>query len=236
MSGTSGTSGVSITGPTGPTGAAGSGGSSTIYNNTSRYQAYNSTQEAWIVSSATVNTGLSWTRSLTTLTITHNSHGRSNGDLVIIRNANADNFSGIISNASANTFDVTTANSGTSSGSSAAYSAGFTLSSVTSGGATIVAPSGCDVQLLGIYFYTGTRTSNAGFSLTLPTSAVNGSGNYSGTTNSFFPIIRGQDMTANPGTVLSLTMNQNTTTNYNVYALGGLGSNTNAAGLRFSFS
>ena len=110
------------------------------------------------------------------------------------------------------------------------------MTSVTSGGGTIVAPSGGDVQLLGVYFYTNTRTANAGFALTLPLSATNGSGNYSGVSSSFFPIIRGQDMTANPGTALSLTMNQNTTTNYNVYTLGGLGSNTNASGLRFSFS
>jgi hypothetical protein len=190
----------------------------------------------WIVSSSTVNSGLSWSRSTTTLTITHNSHGRSNGELVIVRNANQDNFSGIVSNSTLNTFDVTTTNTGSFSGSSAAYSLGFTLTSVTSGGGTIVAPSGGDVQLLGVFFYTNTRTANAGFALTLPLSATNGSGNYSGVSSSFFPIIRGQDMTANPGTALSLTMNQNTTTNYNVYTLGGLGSNTNAAGLRFSFS
>ena len=79
-------------------------------------------------------------------------------------------------------------------------------------------------------------SSNASFVLTLPLSSTNGSGTYAGVSSAFFPIIRGQDMTASPGTLLSTAMNQNTTTNYNIYTIGGLGSNTNAAGLRFFFS
>jgi hypothetical protein len=140
-----------------------------------------------MVSSSTVNSGLSWTRSSTTLTITHTSHGRSNGDRVIVRNANADNFSGIISNVSANTFDVTTTNTGSTSGSAAAYSLGFTSTSITSTSSTITAPSGGDVQLISFLV---NDTLAGTYTLTVPTSSTNGAGANNNIYDAYPPLVR----------------------------------------------
>jgi collagen type VII alpha len=231
VSGSAGTSGVSITGPTGPTGAA--GGTSTIYNPISRYQAYTngSDIELWIVSSSTVNTGISWTRSATTLTITHNSHGRSNGELVIIRNANADNFSGLISNATTNNFDVTTVNSGASSGSAAAYSLGFYQSAATSSALTIIAPANADCQLLAVLYATGARSGTT-LTVTVPQSATNGSGLNTTGSNAFFPLF--QCRTISTGAIQGASVTLNTSSNFNVYNFIALNS-TNSNLLRMDF-
>jgi len=123
----------------------------------------------------------------TTLTITRTSHGHSNGDLVIVRNANADNFSGIISNVTANTFDVTTANTGAASGAAAAYSLGFTSTSASATASTVTAPSGGDVQLLSMLI---SESMTGDYALTLPTSSKNGAGENTSIYNSYPPVIR----------------------------------------------
>jgi hypothetical protein len=227
-------------GATGSSGAAGTsgtsssgGGSSTVYNNVSRYLAYNSgAANIYIVSSATVNTGLSWSISGTTVTITHNNHGRSNGEAVIIRNVNIDNEYCIISNVSTNTFDITvSSSSGASSGSAAAYSLGFTVSSVSAAGATIVAPSGGDVQLMSYYHATGVR-SGLTYALTTPISLTNGAGANSADTNAYFPILRVHGIAS--GSIISTAaMTLNTGTSFNVFNLDALG--MNAVGIRLQF-
>jgi hypothetical protein len=245
-SGESGTSGVGSPGSSGSAGSSGAagvagtsgtssagGGTSTVYNNVSRYLAYNSgSANIYMVSSATVNTGLSWSRSGSTVTITHNNHGRSNGEAVIIRNVNIDNEYCIISNASTNTFDITvSSSSGASSGSAAAYSLGFTVSSVTAAGATIVAPSGGDVQLMSYYHATGSRSGTT-YALTTPISATNGGGANSAANNAYFPIIRVQDVVS--GTIVGASMTLATASNYHVFNLGSLGaSNSNAIRMVF---
>ena len=217
--GTSGTSGVSVTGPTGPTGAAGSGGSSTVYNTVSRYRTYLSgNAQIWMESSSTVYTGLSWTRSSTTLTITHNSHGRSNGDMVIVRNANADNFNGTITYIDPNSFSVTTANSGAFSGSAAAYSLGFTSTSVTSTGSTITAPSGGDVQLMSMLI---SDSMSGTYTLTTPQSSVNGAGQNDSIYNSYAPVWRVYN--AGGATTTGATMTLTSTPNVFVWASTGTG-------------
>jgi hypothetical protein len=243
-SGSSGTAGADGgTGTSGTAGAAGTsgtsssgGGTSTVYNNVSRYLAYNSgSANIYIVSSATVNTGLSWSISGTTVTITHNNHGRSNGEAVIIRNVNIDNEYCIISNVSTNTFDITvSSSSGASSGSAAAYSLGFTVSSVSAAGATIVAPSGGDVQLMSYYHATGAR-SGVTYALTTPISAINGGGDNSALNNSYFPIIRVQDLDpSGGGTIVGASMTLNTGANYHIFNLASL-SLSNPNGIRMVF-
>lgn len=56
-------------------------------------------------------TGCSVTRSTTTATLTRTSHGRSNGDKVLIQGFSLEEFNGIftVANAAANTFDYTIA-------------------------------------------------------------------------------------------------------------------------------
>ena len=231
-SGSSGTSGVSITGPTGATGADGSGGSSTLYNTVSRYQAYvNSDIELYIVSSATVNTGLSWTRSATTLTITHTNHGRANGDLVIVRNANADNFTGTITLIDTNSFSLTTANSGAASGSSAAYSLGFTASTATASALTIAAPGAGDSQLLSLLYATGARTGTT-LTITVPQSATNGSGANTTGQNAFFPIFAVR--TISTGAIQGAGVTLATVSNFNVYNFTVMNS-TNSNLVRLDF-
>ena len=231
--GTSGTSGVSITGPTGPTGAAGSGGTSTLYNSVARYQAYASGSAAvWLTSSSTMNSGLSWTRSSTTVTITRNNHGHSNGDAIIIRNVNVDNEWCTISNVATNTFDITvSSSSGAASGSSAAYMLTFTITSASASGSTLVAPSGGDVVLISAYFASGSRSGTT-YAFTTPTSALNGAGANTSVSNAYFPILRAQDLVA--GTVANITMTVATASNFNVFTFGGLSASNNT-GIRASF-
>ena len=239
--GTSGTSGVGTSGTSGEagtsgtSGAGGGGGTSTQYNTVSRYQPYDSGggKELWIVSSATVNTGLSWSRTTTTLTITHTAHGLTTGDRVIVRNANEDNFSGTITVVDVNTFTVTTANTGGSSGTEAAYSLGFDVSGTpTDTALTITAPSTGDAQLLGILYATGARTS-ATLAITVPASTTNGAGANSSVTNQFFPIIRAQLVTT--GAITNASMTLNTSSNFNVFTLGGLSTSFNTL-VRMTFS
>jgi hypothetical protein len=225
----SGDTTVTITG-------GGGGGTATQYNTVSRYQAYTngSDREAWFVSSATVNTGLSWSRSTTTLTITHTSHGLNTGEAVVVRNANADNFYAIVTVSGPNTFTVTTVDSGGSSGTAAAYSKAFTVSGTPSDTALVIAaPSTGDVQLLGILYATGSRTATT-LSITVPASATNGAGADNTVLNQFFPIIRVQLATTGAITGTA-SMTLNTSTNFNVFNLTSLSASINSL-VRLTFS
>ena len=127
--------------------------------------------------------------------------------MIIVRNANADNFNGTITVIDANSFSITTVNSGSSSGSSAAYSLGFTSTSVTANGSTIVAPSAGDVQLMSMLIsdsMTGTYT------LTTPQSSLNGAGQNDTIYNSYAPVWRlytSGGATINAGLTLTNTPN-----------------------------
>ena len=212
--------------------SGGGGGTATIYNTVSRYQAFLSGDiEVFLVSSATVNTGLTWSRSGTTLTITDTSHGRSNGDMVIVRNANADNFNGTITVVDVNTFTLTTTNTGGTSGTEAAYSLGFTVGTPTAAALTIAAPSGGDVQLLSVLFATGARSGTT-LAITVPQSATNGAGANTTGQNSFFPVIRVQ--TISTGAVQLAAMTLNTSSNFNVFNLTSMNA-TNSNLVRLDF-
>ena len=229
INGTSGTGGAGTSGSSGTSGAtgtsgtsgAGGGGTSTLYNSVSRYQAYLSGDiEVYLVSSATVNTGLTWSRSGTTLTITHTGHGRSNGDMVIVRNANQDNFNGTITVVDPDNFTLTTTNTGGTSGTAAAYSLGFTVGTPTASALTITAPTGGDVQLLSVLFATGARGGSTTLAVTVPQSATNGAGANTTGQNSFYPIVRVQ--TISTGAVQGATLTLNTSAPFNVFNFGSM--------------
>jgi len=153
--------------------------------------------------------------------------------MVIVRNANADNFNGAITVVDSNTFTVTTVGSGGTSGTEAAYSLGFNVNGTpTDTALTITAPSTGDSQLLGIMYATGARTAST-LSVTVPASATNGAGADSSVTNQFFPIIRAQ--LTNTGAISNASMTLNTSTNFNVFNLGGLSTSFNTL-VRMSFS
>jgi hypothetical protein len=250
--GTSGTSGATgSSGTSGATGAVGSsgtsgtsaagGGSSILYNNVSRYFVTGSGAfgtadgpNMFAVSSATVYTGLSWTRSTTSLTIADTTATFSVGDCVVIRNANADNFYTTVTSVSAGvSFTVTTANSGGTSGSAAAYSAAIRTTAFTTGAenVTIACPSGADVQILGLLIQTGAKPNSNPVSITMPQSLTNGAGADNAFGNQYFPIFRVQAAT---GGVTAATLSISTVSNFNVFSIGGLGSNAQLIRVNFS--
>jgi len=182
-------------GPQGPQGPAGSSGSSAIYNTVSRYQAISTTgQEVNVTSSATVFTGLSWTLSGSTLTITDPNHTQTVGNMVIVRNTNVDYQFGLVTAVNGNQFSIASTATGPTSGSAGAYSMGLTFAygqatgSITSG--TLSAPAGFDIQLLSlrIHLAASTRAATNTFNLTVPAGFVNGAGGDSGTGDVNIPV------------------------------------------------
>jgi hypothetical protein len=239
--GSSGTSGATGTAGTSGT-SAGGGGSSISYNNVSRYFVTGSGNfgtgdgpNMFAVSSATVYTGLSWTRSTTSLTIATTTATFSVGDCVVIRNANADNFYTTVTSVSAGvSFTVTTADSGGTSGAEAAYSAAIRTTAFTAGAAnvTITCPSGADVQILGLLIQTGDRANNGAVAITMPQSLTNGAGTDNAFGNQYFPVFRVQ---SNSGTVTAATMTVATASNFNIFTLAGM-SSTPSQLLRLTFA
>jgi hypothetical protein len=163
-------------------GGGGSSGPSTIYGTTHRYQT-NPTAGfgATMVSSSSMKTGLSWTRSGVNLTITDPGHGRSVGERAIVRNANASYIPNLITAVTTDTFTVTTTDTGDLSGTAAAYGMGFTYSLVGAVGAItaciVSAPANWDVVLLSIRVHLAAN-SRAGttFQITVPKGFINGAG------------------------------------------------------------
>lgn len=166
----------------GPAGSGGGGGSSTVFSTTARYQAITTTGlGVTIVSSASVKTGISWTRTGTSMTFTDNGHGRSVNERAILRNTSTTAFDSLITAVTTNTFTVTCADSGATSGTAGAYSMGFTYAynaasgSITAG--TVSAPVGWDCVLLSIRIHLAPNTRSATtFNLTVPKGNVNGAG------------------------------------------------------------
>jgi hypothetical protein len=145
--GITGVTGAGVTGATGPTGAAGAGSSMFI----ERYQVQATSGEEFYLHSYDVNqkSALTWSRSTTTLTVTSASHGLTTGDRIILRNTNVAAAQSLtVTVSDGNTFTVTVANTGTSSGAEGVYSRGYNMSRVSST-VTLYAPTGEGVTLLG---------------------------------------------------------------------------------------
>jgi hypothetical protein len=172
--------GAGVTGLQGNTGVGSGGGlSGPLYAEIYSYQALNNgTQEAWIKSSGTMITGLSWTRSSTTCTITHSGHGLSDGDYVICRNINQDYIYSIVSGVTGSTFDVTVLGSGSSSGSSGAYAGAYGIASAAATGCTINPPNASslvgDIQIISMNFTTGSRSSGGTVTISIPITIKDG--------------------------------------------------------------
>lgn len=183
---------ANLTGPQGP--AGGGGGSSDIFNPVSRYQMITTAGQAVsVVTSATVRTGLAWTRSGTDLTITHTNHGRSVGERVIARNTNMDYQVALVTAVTTNTFTFTTTNTGAASGSAGAYSLGLNFAyngaagSISTG--TISAPVGGDVQLQSIRIHLASNTRlGTTFTLIVPKGNLNGAGGDTNMDDIYIPI------------------------------------------------
>jgi hypothetical protein len=163
--------------------------------------------------------------------MTHIAHGRSTGNMIIVRNANADNFNGTITVVDANTFTVATVNSGSTEGKEAAYSLGFTVGTPTASALTITAPASADCQLLSVLYATGARTGTT-LTITVPQSATNGSGANIAGQNAFFPLFAVR--TISTGAIQGAGVTLNTTSNFNVYNFTVMNS-TNSNLVRLDF-
>ena len=209
-------------------------GDITIFNNNIRYEAYNSTQVVEILSSGTVFTGIDWSRSSTTITITSPSHGLTNGDYVVVRNmGDTDYVYGAISGVTTNTFQITNAvGSGAVSGTTGAYIPAAGATGVSTSGATITAPSAGNIQIQSIKVITGTTLASS-FDLTMPTSINNGAGANSSLLNMNPPIIAAHRLDTG-GYNGNARITVNTSTNFNVFTVNNITALRNNL-IRFTF-
>lgn len=216
-----------LQGSTGETGIAGSVVDQPFYNTVSRYYALNTAgEEVWMVSSSTVFVGLTWTRSSTTLTVYNPAHGHIAGNRVIIRNTNMDYQVGLIVTASTDSFTFTTTDTGGTSGSSGAYSLGFTYSHVGSPktGGTLVAPSGAhaDCQLISLRIRTGGRSGST-YVLTVPEDAVNGAGANTSLGDCYIPDFNIRADTDSLSAIAATMIVNDAAAGYEVFTFGALG-------------
>ena len=171
--------------------------------------------------------GLSWSRSGTTITITSTAHGLSNGDYVIVRNmGDTDYIYGAISSVSTDSFQITNAiSSGDTSGTSGAYIPAADATSVTDDGATIGSPTVGDIQIISIKVYFGEFKSGNTFDLTMPTSVTNGAGG--NTSNAIMnpPIVGVWNLSTgafNASGLVSVWGGTGSAGSYNVFQVGGI--------------
>ncbi len=209
-------------------------GDITIFNNNVRYEAYNSTQVVEILSSGTVFSGIDWSRSSTTITITSPSHGLTNGDYVVVRNmGDTDYVYGAISGVTTNTFQITNAvGSGAVSGTTGAYIPAAGVTGASTSAATITAPSAGNIQIQSIKIVTGTKTSST-FALTMPASINNGAGANSSLLNMNPPIVAAHRLDTG-GYNGNARITLNTASNFNVFNVNNLTNLRNNL-IRFTF-
>jgi len=210
----------------GLTGVSGGGGG-TIYNSTVRYVAYNSTQLVEILSTGTMYSGLSWSRSGATITITSTAHGLSNGDYVVVRNmGDTDYVYGVISSVTTDSFQITNAvSSGDTSGTAGAYIPAADATSVTDDAATIGSPTVGDIQIISIKVHFGTAKSGNTFDLTMPTSLTNGAGGNTSNATMNPPIVGVWNLSTgafNASGLVSIWGGTGSAGSYNIFQVGGL--------------
>lgn len=161
------------------------------YSGINRYQVVTTVgEEVWLTSSSTVYSYLSWTRIGTNLTLTRFNHGLVVGNMVIVRYANVDQVSGPITARTADTFTITTTNTGDAQGSTAVYNAGFsfahTANPKTGGILSLPAGSNADIQLLSMRMRTGLRAGTT-YDLVLPISTFSTFGRNTSLADTYLP-------------------------------------------------
>jgi hypothetical protein len=225
-SGYSGYSGVGQSGVSGYSGTPGGFGISVVPNTVSRYQVFsNIGEEVWVVSSSAMYVSLDWSRTLTSLTINRTLHGHTAGNAVIIRNTNVAYQVAIITSIAANSFDVTTTDTGATSGTDGYYSLGFTFTHVGAPktGGILQAPTGdfADCQLLTLRIRTGNRLSSS-YTLVVPASAINGAGANTSLSDCFIPdySVRSD---SNALSAVGATIETNIVGSYSTFKFGSLG-------------
>lgn len=219
-----------IQGVVGATGLSGSVSNVTLYNNLSRYAMVSTSgEEVWAVSSSTVFVGLSWSRFETLLTIYTTSHGHALGNCVIVRDTNVDYQVGLVTAMDANSFTIITSDTGGASGTSGAYSLGFTYYHVgePSTGGVLQAPSGihADCQLISLRIRTGVRSGTT-YTLTVPESAVNGSGANSSLGDCYVPDFNIRMDSDSLSAIAATMVVNNGLSGYGFFTFGALGTDS----------
>ena len=213
---------------TAPT-AGGGGGGADVYNNTARYAMIDTVgQSVWCVSTSTVYAGKTWTRSGTSLTLNHTAHGHSVGERVIVRNTNVNYQVALITAVTTDTWTITCADTGVTSGSLGAYMMGFkyahnsqTAGAITSG--TLTAPANADVQLISLRINLGANQRSATtYEFTLPNSAFNGGGENTTLDNIYTPLIAVRQLTTGLLTAVGATLTTYVNSNLSSYKIGSL--------------
>ena len=222
-----------IIGTQGITGASG-GGVNPEISNTIRYIAspVASTREFQIMSTGDVFKGLDYTRVGSTVTITSSAHGLTNGDFIVVRGGVDSYLYVTVSNVSTNEFDYTSSTSGAATGADAAYIPAAKVTSFTGTTATVSSPSAGNIQILSMTVTRGTEFT-ADFTLTMPSSIGNGAGANTSITNQNPPIISCWNI-SNGSPLTSPSVTCNTSSNFNVFTLGGLATAVNNL-IRFQF-
>lgn len=223
-------------------GGGGGGGTTTVANAVSRYEALSSIGlKVHCLSSGTQYGGLSWTRTGTSLVITHAAHGRGVGDRVIAKDVNVSVLNSLITSITTDTYTVTCADTGATSGTSAKYSCGFKFAhnSEVAGaltGGVLSGPSGTyDIQLLSMRIHTKAN-SRAGllYDLTMPTSVYSPAGADTSNDDVYVPVqqIRSD---ADTMTAVGNTIAMNATGSYSTFRFGALGAVTQGQLMLLSF-
>ena len=182
--GVQGITGDGAQGTTGEKGAEGtSGGSGDVYNPQTRYLVGGSgTYQLYATCTSNMFASSAWTRSGTSLTITHSAHGLTGTDRVVVRNANADYKTTSVVGLQTNEFTVTCDDVGATSGTGAVYGTLFGATVTENSGdvtaITITAPGGSQgaSQLNSISLFAANQES--GLALTLPSGFQEGAGGY----------------------------------------------------------
>lgn len=220
-------------------GSGGGGGATEelAYNNTVRYYTGSASDNYEIVYSGTVKKNLSWSRSGTTLTVTHNSHGLSAGDYVHVRNmGDADYEVHHVATSATNTFTLTVANSGATSGTAGAYVAvpRITTLNGVSGTVTFANPSGNNhhgnIQTAKIYFNNVEATT---VNINVPAGIEDGFGTNGASATRFVPLVTWYKVgtNANPVITTATTITYSRTSNHARYTIGGGSIDTFASAL-----
>jgi hypothetical protein len=171
--------------------------------------------------------GLSWSRSGATITITSTAHGLSNGDYVVVRNmGDTDYVYGVISSVTTDSFQITNAvSSGDTSGTAGAYIPAADATSVTDSAATIGSPTVGDIQIISIKVHFGSAKSGNTFTLTTPTSLTNGAGGNTSNATMNPPIVGVWNLSTggfNASGLVSIWGGTGSAGSYNVFQVGGL--------------
>jgi len=155
----------------------------TTHNATSRYEVVSTSgEEVWVTSNAPVYSKFSWARYGSVLVVSQKDHDLDVGDRIILRSANVDYQSALVTTTTIDSFSLGVADEGFEQGFDASYSKGFTFThngSPKTGGT--LSASSEDIKLMSIRIRTGERAGTT-YLLELPVSAINNESTSLGTT------------------------------------------------------